>query len=88
MGDRTLGFFSGVTSTRILQGGRHGVTPIHHLSGKSKRKARSSLSVEVQALADAEQDLYFSRLQTAKFLGFPEILVMLMKRYSALVVSW
>ena len=44
-----LGFFSGVTTTRILQGGRHGVAPIHHRSGKSKRKARSSLSAEVQA---------------------------------------
>ena len=38
----TLGFVSGVTTTRILQGGRHGLTPIHHRSGKSKRKARSS----------------------------------------------
>ena len=52
----TLDFFSGVATTRILQGGRHGVTPIHHRSGKSKRKARSSLSAEVQALADAEQE--------------------------------
>ena len=33
----TLGFFSGVTTTRILHGGRHGVTPILHRSGKSKR---------------------------------------------------
>ena len=67
----TLGFFSGITTTRILQGGRHGVTPIHHRSGKSKRKARSSLSAEVQALADAEQELYFTRLQLAEFLGYP-----------------
>ena len=52
----TLGFFSGVTATRILQGGRPGVTPIHHRSGKSKRKARLRLSEEVQALADAEQE--------------------------------
>ena len=48
----TLGFISGVTTTRILQGGRHVLTPFHHRSGKSKRKARSSLSAEVQALAD------------------------------------
>ena len=39
-------------------------------SGKSKRIARSSLSAEVQALADAEQDLYFTRLHMAEFLGF------------------
>ena len=52
----TLGSFSGVTATRILQGGRRGVTPIHHRSGKSKRTARLRLSEEVQALADAEQE--------------------------------
>ena len=54
----------------ILQGGRHGVMPIHHRSGKSKRKARSSLSAEVQALDDAEQELYFTRLQLVEFRGF------------------
>ena len=46
------------------------MTPIHHRSGKSKRKARSSLSAEVQAQADAEQELYVTRLQLARFLGF------------------
>ena len=66
----TLGFFSGVPTTRILQGGRHGVISIHHCSGKSKRKARSSLRAVVQALADAEQELYFTRVQMAEFLGF------------------
>ena len=65
-----LVFFSGVTTTRNLEGGRHGVTPIHHRSGKSKRKARVSLSAEVQALADAEQYLYLTRLQLAEFPGF------------------
>ena len=37
----TLGFFSGVTTTRILQGGRHGVTPIitvlEHRNAKEDR---------------------------------------------------
>ena len=37
----TLGFFSGVTAGRILKGGGHVVTPIHHRLGKVKRKARS-----------------------------------------------
>ena len=46
------------------------MTPIHHRSGKSKRKARSSSNAEVQALAYAEQELYFTRLQMAEFLGF------------------
>ena len=46
------------------------MTPIHHRSGKSKRKARSSLSAEVQALGDAEQELYFTRLQLVEFLRF------------------
>ena len=67
----TLGFFSGITTTAILKGGRHGVTPIHHKTSKAKRKARSSLIAEVQALADAEQELLFTRLQLAEFLGYP-----------------
>ena len=53
-----------------ISGGRHGVTPIHHRSGKSKRKARSSLSAEVRASADAEQELYFTRVQLAELVGF------------------
>ena len=67
----TLGFFSKIMTTRILQSGRHRVTPIHHRSGKSKSKARSSLSAGVQALADANKKLYFPRLQLAEFLGYP-----------------
>ena len=63
----TLGFFAGITTAKILEGGRHGVTPIHHKTSKAKRKARSSLSAEVQALADAEQELLFTRLQLAVF---------------------
>ena len=47
------------------------MTPIHHKISKAKRKARSSLSAEVQALADAEQELLFTRLQLAEFLGYP-----------------
>ena len=46
------------------------MTPIQHRSGNSKRKVRSSLSAEMQAPADVEQELYFARLQLAKFLGF------------------
>eukprot|EP00969_Alexandrium_andersonii_P174899 7734619-Alexandrium_andersonii.AAC.1 len=53
----TLGFFSGITTTKILEGGRHGVAPIHHKTSNAKREARSSLSAGVQALADAEQEL-------------------------------
>ena len=36
----TLGFFSGVSTTRILHGGRHGVTPIHHRSWKIETKSQ------------------------------------------------
>ena len=84
----TLGFFSGVTTTRILQDGRSGVTPIHHRARKPKRKARLSSSEEVQALADAEQELYFKRLQLEEFLGFQWVLTKLTRRYSVLKVSW
>ena len=64
----TLGNLSGVTTERILQGGIDGVTPIHHSTGKAKRKARSSFSAEVHALAYAEQELYCTRHQLAEFL--------------------
>ena len=40
----TLGFLVGITTARILEGGRHGVTPIHHKTSTAKRKARSGLS--------------------------------------------
>eukprot|EP00969_Alexandrium_andersonii_P191111 8442132-Alexandrium_andersonii.AAC.1 len=63
--------FSGITTTKMLEGGQHGVTPVHHKTSKAKRKARSSLSAEVQALADAEQELFFARLQLGEFLGHP-----------------
>ena len=84
----TLDFFSAVTTTRILQFGSHGVTPMHHRSGKSNRKARSSFSAEVQAPADAEQELYFTRLQMSEFLGFLANLGTVLRLSSALMVSW
>ena len=62
----TLGFFSGVT-TRSLQGGRHGVTPTRR---SKKIKAQSRIMSERRHVADAEQELYFTRLQLAEFLGF------------------
>ena len=48
----------------------HGVAPIHHRCRRSKRMAWSTLSAEVQARADAEEELYFTRLQMAEFMGF------------------
>ena len=67
----TLGFFSGVTTTGILHGGRHYVSPIHYRSRRSMGKVRSTLSAEVHTLADAEQELYFTKLQVAQLFGFP-----------------
>ena len=68
---RTLldGLFRSHDNTNLARR-KDGVTPIHRLSGKSKRKARSSLNAEVQTLADAEQELYVTRLHLAEFLGF------------------
>ena len=65
----TLGFFSGSTTTRILQDGRSGLTSTYHRAGKSKQKSRLSSSEEMQAPADAEQELYFKRPPLAEFLG-------------------
>ena len=46
------------------------MTPIYHKTGIAKRKARSKWCVEVRATGDAEQELYFTRLQLAECLGF------------------
>ena len=53
----------------LLQGVRGPVNLVSWKSGKLHRVARSSLSAEIQALSEAEQELMFCRALWADFLG-------------------
>ena len=57
----TGGYAIGLCHKRILEGHRSPVNLISWRSGKLHRTARSSLSAEVQALAEAEQELMYCR---------------------------
>ena len=65
----TGGYLVGLASPQLLSGQRGPVNPIAWRSGKLHRVARSSLSAEIQALAEGEQELMACRLQWAEMLG-------------------
>ena len=67
----TGAFVIGLTHKSILDGVRTPVNLISWRSGKLPRIARSSLSAEVQALAEGEQELMFCRALFAELLGHP-----------------
>jgi len=56
------GFLIGLAPSEIQNGNNSMVTPLYWATQKLKRQARSSLSAEAQALANAEQELYYARL--------------------------
>ena len=53
----------------FLRGQKGVANPISWRSGKLARVARSSLSAEIQALGDGEQELMFVRAEWAELLG-------------------
>ena len=59
----------GMTNAQMLQGVRSPVNLVSWKSGKLQRIARSSLSAEIQALSEAEQELMTCRLQWSEMLG-------------------
>ena len=65
----TGGFLVAACSPDILKGERSPLTFISWKSTKLQRKARSSLSAEAQALAEAEQEMMFVRLAWAELCG-------------------
>lgn len=65
----TGAFVIGLTHKSILEGVRTPVNLISWRSGKLPRVAKSSLSAEVQALAEGEQELMFCRALLAELLG-------------------
>ena len=65
----TGGYLVALASPQLLSGRQGLVNPIAWRSGKLHRVARSSLSAEIQALAEGEQELMACRLQWAEMLG-------------------
>ena len=65
----TGAYVIGLSHSSILDGVRSPVNIISWKSGKLPRVARSSLSAEVQALAEGEQELMFCRALFAELLG-------------------
>ena len=66
----TGGYMIGVTTPNMLKGETSPITFVSWRSGKLARKARSSLAAEIQACADAEEELMYCRLQWAEMCGF------------------
>ena len=62
----TGGLFSALTTTAMLRGLETPVSAMNWATQKLKRICRSSLAAEVQALANAEQECHFLRLQWAE----------------------
>ena len=61
----------GMVHRSYLQGKKGFVNPISWRSHKLVRVARSSLSAEVQAMAEGEQELMFARAEWSELLGRP-----------------
>ena len=67
----TGGHLVGMVHRSYLQGQKGFVNPISWRSHKLVRVARSSLSAEVQAMAEGEQELMFVRAEWSELLGRP-----------------
>eukprot|EP00439_Symbiodinium_sp_Y106_P058651 s5262_g8.t1 len=65
----TGGYLIALMHKDAIQQGIGRVNPVSWRSGKLHRVARSSLSAETQALADAEQELFYSRLSWREMIG-------------------
>ena len=65
----TGGYLVGMCDAAFLRGQRGVTNPISWRSGKLARVARSSLSAEIQALGDGEQELMFVRAEWAELTG-------------------
>jgi hypothetical protein len=68
-GSSTGGFLIGLCGKNVLEGKREHVTIVSWSTNKLKRVARSSMAAEVQALANAEDELHLTRLCWAEFNG-------------------
>jgi hypothetical protein len=68
-GKSTGGYLIGLTGHSVLEGERGHVTIVSWGTNKLKRVARSSMAAEMQALANAEDELHLCRLAWLEFNG-------------------
>ena len=68
-GSSTGGYMIGITGQDILDGKRGHVTVVSWNTNKLRRVARSSMAAEMQALANAEDELHLCRLAWLEFNG-------------------
>lgn len=66
----TGGYLIAAANPSILNGELAPISFISWRSAKLQRKARSSLAAEAQALANADQELMYCRLQWSEFCGY------------------
>jgi hypothetical protein len=69
-GSSTGGYIIGITSQDVLDGKRGHVSVVSWNTNKLKRVARSSMAAEMQALANAEDELHLCRLAWLEFNGY------------------
>ena len=65
----TGGYMFAMVDAAFLRGQKGIANPISWRSGKLQRVAKSSLSAEIQALGDGEQELMFVRAEWAELVG-------------------
>ena len=65
----TGGYMIAMVNAAFLRGQKGIANPISWKSGKLQRVAKSSLSAEIQALGDGEQELMFVRAEWAELIG-------------------
>ena len=70
-GKSTGGYLIGLCGQGVLDGKRGHVTVVSWGTNKLKRVAKSSMSAELQALANTEDELHLCRLAWAEFNGHP-----------------
>ena len=70
-GGSTGGYIVGLTNEDVLNGSKGHVTVVNWNTNKLKRVARSSMAAEMQALANAEDELHLCRLAWYQFNGGP-----------------
>ena len=68
-GKSTGGFLIGICGDEVLRGVRSHISIVSWGTNKLKRVARSSMAAEMQALANAEDELHLCRLAWLEFNG-------------------
>jgi hypothetical protein len=70
-GNSTGGYLIGIGNKEILEGAKGHLTIVNWATNKLKRVARSSLAAELQAMANAEDELHLCRATWLEINGVP-----------------